>query len=331
LTNAVAIGAGAWSSQALKSDGTVVAWGRNESGVTNVPAGLTNVLALGAGDWHSLALVPAARLIVASSFGTPSPGVGTNWVIRNAPKKCTANAIAASGATQYVCGGWIGSGSITVSGTSTQVTSFITNDSCITWLWQTNYWLNILATTNGSVSPTSGWFAVGSNLQVQATSATYYHFNTWSGTVATAANPFSTNVTGPFGETAYFAENLTTNTGTPHWWLAQYGLSTNDAGALYEDGDGMPAWKEYIAGTDPTNKLSVLQVTNLVFVSSNVCVGWRGGQQAWQFLERATNLLGTGVTWTILWSNPPPNATATNFTDSAVTNTIRFYRVRSHR
>ena len=50
---------------------------------------------------------------------------------------------------------------------------------------------------------------------------------------------------------------------TPLWWLAQYNLPTNDAGAMYEDGDGMPAWQEYIAGTDPTNALSVLRIVNV--------------------------------------------------------------------
>ena len=41
---------------ALKADGTVVAWGYNNSGQTNVPAGLSGVVAVAAGGWHSLAL-----------------------------------------------------------------------------------------------------------------------------------------------------------------------------------------------------------------------------------------------------------------------------------
>lgn len=41
---------------ALKSDGTVVAWGLNDVGQTNVPAGLTQVIALAAGENHTLAL-----------------------------------------------------------------------------------------------------------------------------------------------------------------------------------------------------------------------------------------------------------------------------------
>lgn len=49
--------------------------------------------------------------------------------------------------------------------------------------------------------------------------------------------------------------------GTPHWWLAKYGLPTNDAGALYDEGDGMPAWQEYAADTDPTNAASCFTIT----------------------------------------------------------------------
>jgi hypothetical protein len=53
--------------------------------------------------------------------------------------------------------------------------------------------------------------------------------------------------------------------GTPTWWLRQYGLTSNVV-AVEEmrdtDGDGMVAWKEYIAGTDPTNKASVLCIAD---------------------------------------------------------------------
>src|ERR1035437_9763592 len=55
LTNVVAISAGAYHSLALKSDGTVVAWGLDTYGQIDVPAGLTGVTAIAAGGDHSLA------------------------------------------------------------------------------------------------------------------------------------------------------------------------------------------------------------------------------------------------------------------------------------
>ena len=50
------IAAGTFHSLALKSDGTVVAWGENARGQTDVPAGLDRVVAISAGLDHSLAL-----------------------------------------------------------------------------------------------------------------------------------------------------------------------------------------------------------------------------------------------------------------------------------
>lgn len=52
----MSIAAGALHTTALRSDGTVLAWGNNQYGQTNVPAGLSNVVAIAAGNYHSLAL-----------------------------------------------------------------------------------------------------------------------------------------------------------------------------------------------------------------------------------------------------------------------------------
>jgi len=56
LSNVVSVAAGQNHSLALRFDGTVVAWGGNASGQTNVPSGLSNVVAIAGGDTHSLAL-----------------------------------------------------------------------------------------------------------------------------------------------------------------------------------------------------------------------------------------------------------------------------------
>ncbi|MDB6024944.1 MAG: hypothetical protein JWM68_1167 [Verrucomicrobiales bacterium] len=56
LSNVVDVAAGFEHSLALKRDGTVVAWGKNAYLQTNVPAGLSNVVAIAAGNTHSLAL-----------------------------------------------------------------------------------------------------------------------------------------------------------------------------------------------------------------------------------------------------------------------------------
>ena len=44
LTNAVAVAAGGSQSLAIRQDGTVCTWGGDSAALTNVPAGLTNVV-----------------------------------------------------------------------------------------------------------------------------------------------------------------------------------------------------------------------------------------------------------------------------------------------
>ena len=56
LSNVVAVAAGTRFSMALKTDGTVVAWGENGFHQTDVPAGLSNVVAIAAGENFGLAI-----------------------------------------------------------------------------------------------------------------------------------------------------------------------------------------------------------------------------------------------------------------------------------
>ena len=56
LSGVVAVAAGDYHNLAVKSDGTVVAWGDNSSGQSTVPVGLRGVVAVAAGGAHSLAL-----------------------------------------------------------------------------------------------------------------------------------------------------------------------------------------------------------------------------------------------------------------------------------
>jgi len=92
-TNSIAVAAGELYSLALKSDGTVVAWGRNMLGPCDVPAGLTGVTEIGAGGHHCLALRDDGTVIVwgSNQFGqrvfrlgsgsrpTSPSGITTTW------------------------------------------------------------------------------------------------------------------------------------------------------------------------------------------------------------------------------------------------------------
>jgi alpha-tubulin suppressor-like RCC1 family protein len=73
LTNVTAVAAGQNHALALKSDGTVVAWGQNLHGQATVPVGLSGVIAIAAGENHSLALRNNG-IVVAWGAGTTTDG-----------------------------------------------------------------------------------------------------------------------------------------------------------------------------------------------------------------------------------------------------------------
>jgi len=78
LTGITAIAVGDFHTVALKSNGTVVAWGSNSSGQTNVPAGLTGVIAIAAGQAHTVAL-KSDGTVVAWGAGTTNTGTTVNY------------------------------------------------------------------------------------------------------------------------------------------------------------------------------------------------------------------------------------------------------------
>jgi len=160
-----------------------------------------------------------------------------------------------------------------------------------------SYWLDFETRGSGSLNVTSGWFAAGTGVPAIATPGAYYHFGGWEGDTsgcAVAGNVITVAVDRARSMTAAFDANLVANN-TPQWWLARYGLPTNDAGAMYEEGDAMPAWQEYVAGTDPTNPASFLGIAAF---SNGLSPGAAGSVVRWSSvtgkcyrLDRATNLL----------------------------------------
>jgi hypothetical protein len=82
--------------------------------------------------------------------------------------------------------------------------------------------------------------------------------------IGTPASYTFSNVQSDHTIAANYTAQLAVNN-TPKWWL--YQQNTNwaanfDAAALGDqDGDGMPTWQEYIAGTDPQNPASVFALS----------------------------------------------------------------------
>jgi hypothetical protein len=132
----------------------------------------------------------------------------------------------------------------------------------------------VAASGGGSVAPSGTvWVVWGSNLTVAVTAAPYHHVADLLTNGVSIGGPLNVAATNFTWEDirvsgtllALFAPNLTTN-GVPEWWLAAYGLTngTWESEALSDgDEDGMRAWMEYVAGTDPRYATSRLDIAEI--------------------------------------------------------------------
>ena len=80
LEGAIAVGAGTYHYLVVKSDGTVVAWGLNDHGQTDVPVGLNNVVAVTGGDSFSLALKNDGTVVAWGIIGTMGDDTTTDTI-----------------------------------------------------------------------------------------------------------------------------------------------------------------------------------------------------------------------------------------------------------
>ena len=190
------------------------------------------------------------------------------------------------------------------------------------------YTLTASAGDHGTISPLSTNVPPGGSAVFDVTADRYYRIfslktNGMSvGTFdnnSTATNFTWSNVqaTGTLAST--FTAQLANNSAhTPYWWLAQYGLTnggvTFDAAAVADlDHDGLQAWQEYIAGTDPTNAASVLKVLSITSDGVSQTVKWLSSSGAPGYnLLYSTNLQNAGNGWTPSSNNivpdPPTNS-----------------------
>ena len=177
----------------------------------------------------------------------------------------------------------------------------------------------------GLVSPTGGTYLASSVIQISATANPYFHFLHWAGDIAGQASSTNIQLTSDLDIQAVFGQDQVTN-GTPEWWLAQYGLATSDAAALADhDGDGMAAWQEYIAGTNPTNQLSVLRITNVRAAPPEIILQWQSITGRVYTVHRSSNLFGG---FQALVPDVPWPGSA--FTDSVFNVTgQRFYKIEA--
>ena len=242
-----------------------------------------------------MVLASSYTLTVTSAHGGSDPA-GTNSYDTPISVMITNSPIFVE-TTQYVCTGWTGTGSVPASGTTTNTGLFaMTQESTLVWLWTTNYLLKVETMGNGSVSTSNVWLACGTPFQISVTPDPYYHFAGWSGHAeGETSNPLTLAMNSARSVTANFVPNLTPNTSTPEYWLAQYGLTNFNTDALADaDLDGMKTWQEYIAGTDPTNAASKFQITQTQMegaLGTNFVIRWSSVAGKLYAVDATTNLL----------------------------------------
>ncbi|KQR37806.1 hypothetical protein ASF71_15100 [Deinococcus sp. Leaf326] len=103
----VSLSAGGYHTLAVKPDGTVVAWGQNTYGQTNVPAGLSGVVAVSAGTFHSLALKSDGTVVAwgQNTNGQTNVPAGLSGVVAISAANSTNWALKADG-TAFFWGGY---------------------------------------------------------------------------------------------------------------------------------------------------------------------------------------------------------------------------------
>ncbi len=124
---------------------------------------------------------------------------------------------------------------------------------------------------------------------------------------------------------AAFTDRLTGN-GTPHAWLASFGLATDDStnGSMSDlDQDGLKAWEEFVCKTLPNDPNSVLKVVGQARVGTDSVLQWLSESGLIYNIEGATNLLTASWQFITNVSATPPTNTWTLPLDALQ----KFYRV----
>jgi len=112
-------------------------------------------------------------------------------------------------------------------------------------------------------------------------------------------------------------------------WLQQSGLPTDGSADYVDtDHDRHNNWQEWVAGTNPTNALSVLSLASPVITPTNVTLTWTSVTNRTYTLEQATNL-GGAPAFSVLRSNLAGLPGTTSWTDTnAPVSSPRFYQLR---
>lgn len=191
-------------------------------------------------------------LDVTSILGSPDPAAGITTNDWGTVVTCSVANVTV-GTTQFECTGWAGTGSISANGSGNQVIATLEENSSISWLWQTNYWLDVNITGNGSVSHSDDFYAKDSEQTLIATPDSGWLFMGWSG-AASGTNNAVLTMDAPKTVMATFSDDADGD-GLTNAEEAGYGSNPWLADT---DGDGFDDAFEVAQGLNVTNDSSAI-------------------------------------------------------------------------
>lgn len=162
-----------------EADETVLLALANPSGAATIGAPSNAVLTIADNDED----LGSRNLEVVSAHAGCDPAPGVQAHPYGTVLTCAASATVTQAATQFVCAGWTGAGSVPAAGATNAVPAFtLTADSSLAWRWATNVDVTCSSPVNGHVTGlTNGWHPLGAVLTLVATASTNYHFAGWGG------------------------------------------------------------------------------------------------------------------------------------------------------
>src|SRR5690606_26843178 len=106
---------------------------------------------------------------VSSPHGSTEPAKGLNSFTGGMVVNASVGPATNSPGIRHTPIGWIGSGSVPASGTTTNVSFRIHTFSRLHWQWQTEYQLSVTNQPGGTVTaPPGEWFLAGTNVNIEA-------------------------------------------------------------------------------------------------------------------------------------------------------------------
>ncbi len=312
LSNIVAVAGGTGHAIALRSDGTVWAWGGNDYGdlgdgsgtgrdyAALVP-GLTNAIGIASGDYHNFALCAngkvwgwglneVAELGIGNEDDQPRPiliSVLTNAVALSGGYYHSI-ALLSDGTVKAWGENWLGEiGNISsftpvpVSGLSNILAIacggyhnlFLDQSGCL-WVWGNDWWDQLGDGGAGSTVPFM--LTSVSNVTAIAGGGTSSMISTADGSLYTWGSSYESQATPTLMD--LYATYSSDGSGLPDWWELMYfghlGLNPNADPA----GDGWTLLQDYEQGLNPTNFITPPAITGLTATqntnSTTVTLTW---------------------------------------------------------